>query len=148
MWFRRYFEQGQPGVCAWHDADVVGYVWAQVCSKKRCRVHGYLDVGRDEAVLHSSYVREDMRGKNMYPAMMVSVCQRLFSERKVSRILVDVATHKGSALRSMAKTGFSCIGTGTYVQFCGYLVFSRFETSAGAVLFRVASAGRDAPRRL
>ena len=124
--FYRFLEQGQYGVYAWLNSKVVGHAWAKVCRDQSCRVNGYLDICRNEALIHFCNVKADQRGNNIYPAMLAVLCQRLFVEADVSRVLIDTEVKNQASLRGIAKVGFKPLGTGFYIQFRGRLIFKRF----------------------
>jgi hypothetical protein len=124
--FRRYLNEGQYGAYAWLGSRVVGHAWAKVCHEPSCRVNGYMDLSQGEALIHFCNVREDHRGKNIYPATLGSLCKRLFSEANVSRVLIDTEVTNKASLRGITKVGFRPLGTGLYAQFRGRLVFKHF----------------------
>jgi len=134
--FHRHLDEGQYGVYAWLGSRVVGHAWAKVCHEPSCRVNGYMDLSHGEALIHFCNVREDHRGKNIYPAMLASLCKRLFSEANVSRVLIDTEVRNKASSRGIAKVGFQSLGTGLYVQFGGRLVFNWFVRSLNAARAR------------
>ena len=124
--FRKFLKEGQCGVYAWLDSKVVGHAWAKVCRPSRCRVNGYMDIYKGDALIHYCNVSEAHRGQIIYPLMLVALCQRLFSQAEVKRILIDTEFDNKASLQGIAKVGFKLLGTGTYVQFRGRLLFKRF----------------------
>ncbi|MCK5345519.1 MAG: GNAT family N-acetyltransferase [Candidatus Heimdallarchaeota archaeon] len=126
--FRRYLAEGNCGVYAWIDSTVVGHAWANVCRQSHCRVNGYIDIDQGDAFLHYCNVRKDCRGQRIYRLMLVVLCQRLFLQEKVSRILIDTAINNRPSLRGIAKVGFKLVGTGIYIQFRNYLLFKHFTS--------------------
>ena len=124
--FHRFLEEGQYGVYAWLESKVVGHAWAKICGSCHCRVNGYMDIRQNEALIHFCNVREDQRGQNIYPAMLAILCQRLFAEANVSRVLIDTELDNKASLRGIVKAGFNPLGTGLYVQFLGHLIFKHF----------------------
>jgi len=124
--FRRYLEEGQYGIYAWLDSKVVGHAWATVCKSSHCRVNGYMDIYQGEAFIHYCSVSKNQRGQGIYPSMLVALCQRLFSQAKVKRVLIDAEIDNIASLHGIAKVGFKPLGTGTYVQFREYLLFKHF----------------------
>ncbi len=121
--FLRFLEEGQYGIYAWIDSKVVGHAWAKVCKKHYCKVNGYIKISQNEALIHYCNVSESHRGKNIYPAMLAALCQRLFSEAKVRRVLIDTEVDNKASLRGIAKVGFKPLGKGTYIQFGGQLIY-------------------------
>jgi RimJ/RimL family protein N-acetyltransferase len=124
--FRRLLEGGQYGVYAWRDLKVVGHAWAKVCRGCHCRVNGYMDIRQNEALIHFCSVSQDQRGRNIYPAMLGALCQRLFTEASVSRVFIDTDINNQASLRGIGKVGFRPLGTGLYILLLGHLVFKRF----------------------
>ncbi|MCK4827364.1 GNAT family N-acetyltransferase [bacterium] len=124
--FRRYLAEGNCGVYAWIDSKVVGHAWANVCRQSHCRVNGYMDINQGDAFLHYCNVSKDHRGQRIYPLMLAALCQRLFSQEKVGRILIDTEADNKPSLQGIAKVGFKLLGTGTYIQFRGRLLFKHF----------------------
>ena len=126
--FRSFLEEGQYGVYAWLESKVVGHAWAKVCRQSHCRVNGYMDIYQGDALIHYCNVSKAQRGQNIYPLMLVALCQCLFSQARVSRILIDTEVSNSASLRGITKAGFEPLGTGTYVQFGGHLLFKRFTS--------------------
>ena len=124
--FLKLLKEGQYGIYAWIDSKVVGHAWAKVCKKRSCRVNGYMDISRDEALIHYCNVSKSYRRENIYPAMLATLCQRLFPEAKVLRVLIDTEVDNKASLRGIAKVGFKSLGKGTYIQFGGKLIY-RYE---------------------
>lgn len=120
--FSKFLEDGQYGIYAWIDSKVVGHAWAKVCTKDSDKVNGYMDIFRDEALIHFCRVSENYRGKNIFPAMLETLCLRLFSEAKIWRVLIDTEVDNTASLRGINKVGFKPLGKGTYVQFRGRLI--------------------------
>jgi RimJ/RimL family protein N-acetyltransferase len=77
----------------------------------------------EHAAIHYCNVSESHRGKNIYPTMLAALCQRLFSEVKVRRVLIDTEDDNKAALQGIAKVGFKPLGKGTYIQFGGRLIY-------------------------
>lgn len=125
--FGGFLDDGQVGVYAVHRGQVVGHGWAVVCSQPRCRVNGYIDIARGEALLHFCSVLREQRGKGVYKAMLVGLARLLFSRRAVRRVLVDADSYNIPSLRGIAATGFQPLGRGFYVLFRGRLIFRRFS---------------------
>lgn len=121
--FLRFLEEEQYGIYAGIDSKVVGHAWAKVCKKRRCKVNGYIIISQNEALIHYCNVSESHRGKNIYPVMLAALCQRLFSEVKVRRVLIDTEVDNKAALRGITKVGFKPLGKGTYIQFGGRSIY-------------------------
>jgi len=126
--FRKYLDEGQCGVYAWLNSKVVGYVWAKVCKRHRCRIKGHMDFFQSEAMVHFSNVSEEQRGQNIYPSMLVALCLRLFSQENVSRVFIEEEVDNNASLRGLIKVGFKLLFTGIYVKFRGRLFFKRFTS--------------------
>ena len=86
-------------------------------------MNGYIKISQNEALIHYCNVSESHRGKNIYPAMLAALCQRLFSEVKVRRVLIDTEVDNKASLRGIANVGFKPLGKGTYIQFRGWLIY-------------------------
>lgn len=125
--FYSFLEEGQYGVYAKLNDKVIGYAWAKVCRKDFCRVNSYMDISKDEALIHYCNVSKYYRGNNIYPAMLVTLCHRLFYEAKVKRIIIDTEMNNHSSLRGIAKVGFKLLGMGIYFQFRRRLLFKHFK---------------------
>jgi GNAT superfamily N-acetyltransferase len=123
--FRGFVEEGQRGVYALLDGEVVGHGWAVVCGGDHCRAVGYIDLRRGEACIHFCHVRESHRGKGIYPAMLGALCHRLFEQCGVRRIVVDAALGNTAARRGIEKVGFRPTHRALFVQVCWRLVYSR-----------------------
>ena len=121
--FREFLQEGQYGVYADFNGKVIGHAWAKVCRKHFCRVNGYIDISKDEALIHYCNVSECQRGNNIYPTMLIALCRRLFYEARVSRVIIDTAVDNYASLRGIAKVGFKPLVMGTYFQFRGRLLF-------------------------
>jgi len=121
--FYGFLEEGQYGIYAWIDSQVVGHAWAEVCRKCRCRVSGYMDISQNEAFIHYCNVSKSYRGKNIYPAMLAVLCQKLFSKVKIQRVLIDTEVNNKASLRGIAKVGFKPLGEGIYIQVRGRLIY-------------------------
>lgn len=126
--FRGFLEEGQYGVYAWLESKVVGHAWAKVCRQSHCRVNGYMDIYQGDALIHYCNVSKAQRGQNIYPLMLVALCRCLFSQARVSRILIDTEVSNSASLRGITKVGFEPLGTGTYVQLGGHLLFKHFTS--------------------
>ena len=124
--FFQFLNEDQLGVYAWLDSRVVGHAWAKVCRNTQYRANGYLDICQNEALIHYCYVDENHRGKNIYPAMLIALCENLHFSRGVARILIDTEVDNIASIRGIQKAGFTLLGTGTYVQFVGHLIWKRF----------------------
>ena len=129
--FREYLKEGQHGVYAKFDGKVIGHAWAKVCRKNRCRVNGYIDIAENQALIHCCNVSACYRGNNMYPAMLVSLCHRLFCEAQVSRVIIDTEIDNYASLRGIAKVGFKPLALGIYFQFHGRLLFEYVKPIEG-----------------
>jgi len=125
--FRRYLEQGQYGIYAWLDSKVVGHAWAKACVWQRCRVNRYMDIHQGEALIHYCNVSEEQRGENVYPAMLVRLCQKLFCEANVTKVIIDTSPNNKASLQGILKVGFKPVGLGLYVQFGRWLLFEHVE---------------------
>ena len=125
--FRRFLQEGQYGIYAKLNEKVVGHAWAKACTENHCIVNGYMDISEGEALIHFCNVSECERGGNTYPAMLITLCRRLFCEAQVSRVIIDTEADNHASLRGIVKVGFKLFGMGTYFQFCGRLLFKRFE---------------------
>jgi len=125
--FRRFLKKGQYGVYAKFNEKVIGHAWAKVCRKHRCRVNGYMDISKDEALIHCCNVNKYHRGNNIYPNMLMVLCRRLFYEAKVGCVIIDTEVNNHASLRGIAKVGFKPLGLGTYFQFRGRLLFKHFK---------------------
>ncbi len=121
--FRRFLEEDQYGIYACIESKVVGHAWAKICKKRSCRVNGYMGISQDEALIHYCNVSKSHRRRNIYPAMVATLCQRLFSELKVRRVLIDTEVDNKASLRGIAKVGFKTLRRGTYIQFIGQLIY-------------------------
>jgi len=121
--FRDFLEEGDIGVYAYRNSKVVGHLWGKVCRQESCRVHGYFDIARDEALILYGNVSEDCRGLRIFESMMITLCHLLFSKAKVSRILADPWVDNVPSWKGILKVGFKQDGVGTYIQFGHILVF-------------------------
>ncbi|HUT35659.1 MAG TPA: GNAT family N-acetyltransferase [Planctomycetota bacterium] len=128
--FRGFLREGQLGVYAVAGGRVVGHAWALVCARERCRANGYLALRQGEACIHFCQVREERRGRNVYPAMLVALCGRLFQEAKVRRVIIDAALDNTASLRGIRKVGFRPTERRLYVQLAGRLLLGRRLTDA------------------
>jgi|GEM_PF-1520375 RimJ/RimL family protein N-acetyltransferase len=134
--FLKFLEEGQYGVYAWIGSQVVGHAWAKVCKKDHCRVNGYMDIYQNEAFIHYCHVSKDYRGKNIYPAMVATLCQKLFSDAMVKRVLIDTEVDNRASLRGISKVGFKPLGKGVYVQFLGRLIYKHEQFKSCSVMER------------
>ena len=121
--FSEFLEDGQYGIYACMDSKVVGHAWAKVCTTQNTKVNGYINIFQNEALIHFCNVCEKHRGQNIYPAMLKILCQRLFSEAKILRVLIDTEMDNKSSLRGIRKVGFKSLGIGVYVQLLGRLIY-------------------------
>lgn len=124
--FRKYLAEGRYGVAAMAGSGMAGHAWAYVCRKNICQVDGYFSLRQREALIHDCHVKADQRGKNIYPALLINLCARLFLEAGVQRIFIDTETTNQASLRGIEKTGFKYAGEGIYVLFRGRLLFNFF----------------------
>ncbi len=123
--FRMLLKNSQIGVYAWLNSKVVGHAWAKVCTHGKCRLNGYFDLSANETAIHTCNVKSELRGKNIYPAMLSALCRHLLCEVSVSRVLIDTAEDNAASLRGIAKVGFwAPKGLGVYIQVFGHLVHS------------------------
>lgn len=136
--YRGFLEEGQGGIYAWSGSKIAGNAWATICRKPHCRGNGYLDIYKGEALIHHCNVFEEYRGQGIYPAMLSALCRRLFSQKGITRIIIDTALDNKSSLSGISKAGFKPIGIGHYIQFeCRfgeYLLFSHFKSLDKALM--------------
>ena len=117
--FRGMLEQGQVGVNAVADSQVIGHAWAIVRTTRCQLANGYLRLRDRQALVHFCNVREDYRGNLIYPAMVVDLTKRLFDCMHMSRVMIDTEVRNEAAIRGIQRTGFRPIGRALFVQFRG-----------------------------
>jgi len=123
--FNRLLKEDQCGVYAVEDSKVVGHAWAIVCHDKRGRSVGYYDLHAGEALIHYCEVESSRRGCGIYPAMLFSLCKRLFNEEGISKVFANTEIDNIAALRSIAKVGFKTAGRYLFLRFRGRLVYKK-----------------------
>jgi hypothetical protein len=126
----KLLEEGQYGIYAWRDSNVVGHGWAKICMQRRCRVNGYFDIYQGEAFIHYCNVKGDQRGQNIYPAILAALCQHLLGQAKVKRVIIDTEIDNEASLRGISKVGFKLLGTGTFLQIGSRLLLKHFVRSS------------------
>lgn len=120
---QRYLDSGKIGVLASVGSDPVGHAWATLGAKRGQTVNGFFRLGRGEALVHDCHVAPAWRGKGIYPAMVIRLCENLASAKGPTRILVDAASANEASLKGLIKAGFTTVGSGVYVQIGGVLVY-------------------------
>ena len=125
--FYGFLKEGQYGLYAKSNGKVVGHAWAKVCREHQCRVNGYMDISEGEAFIHYCRVSEYHRGNNIYPAMLIALCHRLFHKAGVKCVIIDTVVDNSASLSGIRKVGFKPLGTAIYFQFCGRLLLKRFK---------------------
>jgi len=123
--FRCFLDEGQWGVYATADSKVVGHAWAIVCRGRSRMANHYMKLQSGECLIHFCSVEPSCRGKNIYPAMLVALCRRLFEEAGVQRIVIDTEVDNVPALQSIRKVGFSPLGRRVYLQLGRLLVWQK-----------------------
>jgi RimJ/RimL family protein N-acetyltransferase len=121
--------EDQHGVYALRDSVAIGHAWAKISRTSKCRVNGYLDIRLNEAAIHYCFVAENERGNNIYPAMLIALCDNLRSREGVARILIDAERDNIASIRGIQKAGFMLLGTAVYVQVMGRLIFKCYKGS-------------------
>lgn len=127
--FARYLEEGQSGVYAFDGGEVVGHTWGILCltparAWRRMYANGYFRLLRGEALIHFCSVRDDCRGRGIYPAMLVLLGRRLF-ERGARRVYIDCDRGNAASIRGLRKVGFRPLESVLYIQYRDRLIFRR-----------------------
>jgi len=130
--FRRFLDEGQYGIYALVDRQVVGHVWAIICRGERCMANGYIEINKDEAAIHFGAVADPYRGKRIFQAMMAAIASRLFDELKVHRIVTTAGLGDRAATRGHEKVGFKPVERMLCVQIGRRLVFKKALADADA----------------
>jgi hypothetical protein len=124
--FRSFLKDGQIGLYAWINNSVVGHAWAIICRGSHYCANGYMDIYNTEAFIYFCNVSEKYRGLNIYPTMLSIICHKLFSQGKVSRIIIDTEYNNSTSQHGIAKVGFKLGGRGTYIQINQRLIIKYF----------------------
>lgn len=61
--------------------------------------------------------------------MLAFLCNRLFDKAGVKRILIDTEINNYPSLKGISKVGFKPLGTGTYIQLLGKLIFKQVKST-------------------
>jgi len=127
--FARYLEEGQSGVYAFDGGEVVGHTWGILCltparAWRRMYANGYFRLLRGEALIHFCSVREDCRGRGIYPAMLALLSRSLF-ERGARRVYIDCDRANAASIRGLRKAGFRPLESVLFVQYRDRLIFRR-----------------------
>jgi len=123
--FKKFLIENQIGIYAWNNNKVIGHAWAFICKEKRCKVNRYIYIKEGEALIHFCNVKEEYRGKNIYPFMLTNLSNFLFTSDRLNKILIDTEKDNISSIKGIEKAGFTFIGTGTYFQILGKLVYTK-----------------------
>jgi RimJ/RimL family protein N-acetyltransferase len=125
--FRRLLAARHRGVYAWHDGRVVGHFWAIVCREGRCRMWGGVDVAAGEALLAWGNVREDLRGRGLFQAMIRALTKTVFREENVKRVLADLPTDPPASFEAHRRCGFRSLSELSYATVCGVVLRRRLR---------------------
>jgi RimJ/RimL family protein N-acetyltransferase len=125
--FTQFLRQGYLGLYAAAAGGVVGHAWAAICREEPFCVCGYFQLRPGEALILYCNVVETSRGQQIYPAMLAALTRRIFKETMTRRVLVDTAVDNHASLHGIVKAGFRPVGTGTYLQIRGHLIFARLR---------------------
>ena len=123
--FRRFLDQGQMGLYAIKDSQVVGHAWAIICRKKRQMANGYFELHKGEGLIHFCNTEPSCRGQGIYQAMLVALYKRLLNEAKVERVFVDTDLDNLASIRGIQKVGFKPVGRYFYFQLRNRLIYKR-----------------------
>jgi RimJ/RimL family protein N-acetyltransferase len=97
---------GEVGCFAEVDGLLVGSIWATVNgSHIPALVRGYMRLLPREALIHDIVTGEKFRGVGIGPYMVSGIVEKLLSDQKVDRIIIDVNVKNGPSLRMMDKVG-------------------------------------------
>ena len=98
------FRRGDTGLCAMAGSEIVGYGWI----KHRGSFDHFYRIGKNVAYLSSFFVREDYRGKGIYPALITHLIQ---NADNCDVFFISAYTRNKSSLRGLRKVGFQQIRT-------------------------------------
>ena len=122
--FKEFLSNSDIGVYAWHNDVVIGHLWAALCPKKKCRINGYFDLKKNEALFHYGNVNPQYRGNNILAAMSCDISKYLFNNN-VSRIYADPDVNNIASKESFEKMGYKNYGKLRYVQYNYRLLWKR-----------------------
>ena len=128
--FHRFLDEGQCGVYAIADGQVIGHLWLDVCRQAERLANGYIRLRRGEALVHFCRVRPPCRGHAVLQAGLARACHAAFREHGVRRIVVDANVGNAPALRAFEKAGFRRFATARYVQVGHTLLCRRIRPDA------------------
>jgi len=104
--FENFLKKGDVGIYAIIDSKVVGHLWAFICREKSIRIDGFIKISKNEAVIHFATVYEKYRGKNIYPSMLSTLCNKLMLEKGVQKIYIITDKDNISSIKGIEKVGF------------------------------------------
>lgn len=115
--FLKFLKKGDLGVYAFVKGNVVGHAWVVMnFGTRNKKVNGYMNINPHEAFIHFCNVSEHYRGINIYPLMISKLCEQLFLEKKIGKIIIDTDTSNTASINGIKKVGFKFLYKRTFIQ--------------------------------
>lgn len=118
--------RNEIGYFAEYAGKMVGSIWASINREEKPAVtRNHIRLLPNEALIHDIVTSESCKGQGIGPFMVGSIISVLFSEYRVSRIIIDVNRNNYASLRMMEKIGLKASEQAFYISLLGRLAFEK-----------------------
>lgn len=124
--FKNMLDSGETGIFGIMDGKAAAHAWAVVNNSNTKKVlEPFYKTGSRVAYIHFCYVREDLRGNNLYPYLLNNLMKTINKTYGIRTFYGDIDEHNISSQNGAKKIGFELVRRYKFISVGGHIINKR-----------------------